>query len=67
MMEPFLPRLMGRSGIHFRRAGSDIEYHGTRAPYFITTGSALETMNDQLRDLYDVIRNQLFAAKQPGR
>ena len=30
MMEPFLPRLMSRSGINFGRAGADIEYHGTR-------------------------------------
>jgi N-acyl amino acid synthase of PEP-CTERM/exosortase system len=63
MMEPFLPRLMARSGIHFQRAGDDIEYHGTRAPYFITTQSALETMNAQLRELYDVIRDQLFATE----
>lgn len=60
MMEPFLPRLMARSGINFSRAGVDIEYHGTRAPYFITTQSALETMNDHLRELYQVIRGQLF-------
>jgi N-acyl amino acid synthase of PEP-CTERM/exosortase system len=60
MMEPFLPRLMARSGIHFQRAGSDIEYHGNRAPYFTTTQSALETMNSHLRELYDVIRQQLY-------
>lgn len=63
MMEPFLPRLMARSGIHFQRAGTDVEYHGTRAPYFITTGAALETMNEHLRDLYEVIRDQLFEQK----
>jgi N-acyl amino acid synthase of PEP-CTERM/exosortase system len=60
MMEPFLPRLMARSGIHFQRAGRDIEYHGKRAPYFTTTQSALETMNSHLRELYDVIRRQLY-------
>jgi N-acyl amino acid synthase of PEP-CTERM/exosortase system len=60
MMEPFLPRLMSRSGINFSRAGVDIEYHGTRAPYFITTQSALKTMNAQLRELYWAIRQQLF-------
>lgn len=60
MMEPFLPRLMSRSGINFERAGADIEYHGTRAPYFITTQSALTTMHDNLRELYLVIRQQLY-------
>ena len=60
MMEPFLPRLMSRSGINFQRAGKDIEYHGTRAPYFITTQSALETMNEHLSELYQLIRDQLY-------
>ncbi len=63
MMEPFLPRLMGRSGIHFERAGEDIEYHGNRAPYFITTQSALTTMNTHLRELYDVIRDELYSSE----
>lgn len=60
MMEPFLPRLMSRSGINFSRAGADIEYHGTRAPYFITTDAALGTMNEHLGELYQVIERQLF-------
>ncbi len=55
MMEPFLPRLLKRSGIVFRRAGQDIEYHGTRAPFFITTQAALENMRPDLRELYDTI------------
>jgi N-acyl amino acid synthase of PEP-CTERM/exosortase system len=63
MMEPFLPRLMARSGIHFERAGKDIEYHGNRAPYFTTTQSALETMNGHLRQLYDLIQQQLYPAE----
>jgi N-acyl amino acid synthase of PEP-CTERM/exosortase system len=63
MMEPFLPRLMARSGIHFQRAGKDIEYHGNRAPYFTTTQSALETMNSHLRQLYDLIEQQLYPAR----
>jgi N-acyl amino acid synthase of PEP-CTERM/exosortase system len=63
MMEPFLPRLMAQSGIHFRRAGNYIEYHGNRAPYFITTQSALKTMNGHLRQLYDLIEQQLYPAK----
>lgn len=55
MMEPFLPRLLKRSGINFQRAGTDIDYHGLRAPYFITTQSALENMRPDLRELYDEI------------
>jgi N-acyl amino acid synthase of PEP-CTERM/exosortase system len=60
MMEPFLPRLLDRAGIHFTRTGQDIDYHGLRAPYFIRTQSALDGMSMELRDLYAVIEQQLF-------
>jgi N-acyl amino acid synthase of PEP-CTERM/exosortase system len=59
MMEPFLPRLLKRSGILFQRAGRDINYHGIRAPYFITTQSALDNMRSDLKELYDAILKQI--------
>ena len=55
MMEPFLPRLLRRSGIEFQRAGADIDYHGLRAPYFITTESAVNNMRADLKELYQEI------------
>jgi N-acyl amino acid synthase of PEP-CTERM/exosortase system len=60
MMEPFLPRLLKRSGIVFQRAGADIDYHGLRAPYFITTQSALENMRPDLKELYTEIHRQIM-------
>ncbi len=59
MMEPFLPRLLKRSGILFQRAGRDINYHGTRAPYFIRTQSALENLCPELMELYETIHRQI--------
>lgn len=59
MMEPFLPRLLKRSGILFQRAGRDIDYHGIRAPYFITTQSALDNMRPELKELYNAIHSQI--------
>lgn len=59
MMEPFLPRLLKRSGILFCKAGKDIDYHGIRAPYFITTQSALNNMRPELLDLYHWIHKQI--------
>lgn len=59
MMEPFLPRLMHRSGIEFAQAGRDINYHGIRAPYFITTQAALESMKLELKELYQIIKQQI--------
>ncbi len=61
MMEPFLPRLMKRSGIVFQRAGKDINYHGIRAPYFIRTQDAIDNMRPDLRTLYQWIREKIGA------
>jgi N-acyl amino acid synthase of PEP-CTERM/exosortase system len=66
MMEPFLPRLMARSGIPFHRAGKDIDYHGIRAPYFTTTQSSLGGMHEALKELYIAIREQLYS-DSPGQ
>ena len=60
MMEPFLPRLMSRSGINFTRPGANVEYPGTHTLYVVTTHSALATMNVHLEELYQVIKKQLY-------
>jgi len=60
MMEPFLPRLMHRSGIEFVKVGSDIDYHGLRALYFIKTESVLNNMRGDLRELYQCIRANML-------
>lgn len=62
MMEPFLPRLLKRSGIVFEKVGQDIDYHGIRAPYFIKTQSALDHMNADLKSLYKWIYKQISAS-----
>jgi len=58
MMEPFLPRLLKRSGVVVSRVGGDIDYHGMRAPYFITTQDAVDGMPPELRELYDAIHGK---------
>jgi len=65
MMEPFLPRLLERSGIVFRQVGEDIDYHGIRAPYFITTQAALQTMRPDLKELYTEVHRRLAKATMP--
>ncbi len=59
MMEPFLPRLLKRSGIIFHKVGKDIDYHGIRAPYFIKTQSALDNMRPELLELYQWIKQEI--------
>lgn len=52
MMEPFLPRLVNRSGICWQQAGRPIQYHGERALYYIKTQSAVDNMLPDLKELY---------------
>lgn len=59
MMEPFLPRLMKRSGIVFQMAGKNIDYHGLRAPYFITTQTVVSGLKPGIRLLYQKIKAQI--------
>ncbi len=58
MMEPPLPRLLKRFGIVFKKAGKEIDYHGIRAPYFLTTQSVLDNMRPELLELYHWIHKQ---------
>ena len=59
MMEPFLPRLLERSGIRFQRAGADTDYHGIRAPYFVRTQDAVANMRPELTELYQSINTRI--------
>jgi len=59
MMEPFLPRLLGRSGIIYQKVGRDIEYHGLRAPYFGRTQPTLDNMRSDLKELYEIIYKKI--------
>mgnify|MGYP000031196242 CR=1 FL=1 len=55
MMEPYLPKLLSRSGIIYQKVGDDIEYHGLRAPYFGRTQPTLDNMHPDLKDMYEII------------
>lgn len=58
MTEPFLPQLLARSGILVEKIGRETDYHGIRAPYFITAEQAEAGLTPDLKELYDVIYNQ---------
>jgi N-acyl amino acid synthase of PEP-CTERM/exosortase system len=60
MMEPFLPRLLQRSGIKAYAAGSEVDYHGIRAAYFMSTEEAVAGMKPELRQLYSAVHENLL-------
>lgn len=59
MMEPFLPRLLRKSGLDFVRVGKDVDYHGLRAPYYGRTDNALKNMHPDLRSLHSAISSRI--------
>ena len=59
MMEDNLPRLLRRAGILMQQAGDNIDYHGRRSAYFITTDFALSNMRDDLLVMYQAIHERL--------
>ena len=59
MMEPFLPRLLKKAGLKFKRVGEDMDYHGIRAPYFLTFQSAKNNFPPEIQKMYDWIYTQL--------
>ncbi len=68
MMEPFLPRLLRRSGIAFTSIGEPMDYHGMRAPYMTDVARVLDGMTPDLRGLYEQIRTSpQFRALAQGR
>lgn len=59
MMEPRLARSMRFVGIKFIQLGKPIEYHGTRAPYYISPEIFLNNLSSGFRSLYDAIENDI--------
>lgn len=59
MMEPYLPRLLRRSGISTLKVGKELDYHGIRAPYYMTLEDAINGMNSELREFYEEIQRRM--------
>ena len=58
LLEPFLVKLMKSYGITLQQIGKEDNYHGIRAPYFLTTHAFLEAINPEVKLFYDWIKNQ---------
>lgn len=64
IMEPFLPVMMRRAGIHFRRVGEDFEFRGVRAPYYCNMEDLFDTAPAEIRSYFDKMRAKFVAALQ---
>ncbi|RHW76874.1 PEP-CTERM/exosortase system-associated acyltransferase [Colwellia sp. RSH04] len=55
MMEPRLARSMKFIGITFQQLGAPVEYHGLRAPYYISPDIFMKNLSPGFRSLYQTI------------
>ncbi|PCJ30537.1 MAG: GNAT family N-acetyltransferase [Gammaproteobacteria bacterium] len=61
MMEPRLARSMKFVGIKFHQLGKPVEYHGTRAPYYINAQIFMDNLSPNFKSLYRSIEQDLIA------
>lgn len=59
MVEPRLTRSLKRVGLHFEQMGEVIEYHGLRAPFYITPEMLNKHLKPDLKKLYNGIIEQV--------
>jgi N-acyl amino acid synthase of PEP-CTERM/exosortase system len=59
MMEPRLARSMKFVGINFIQLGDAIDYHGMRAPYYISPTIFMENLTPGFKSLYDSIAKDI--------
>lgn len=60
MMDSYLPRMLRRSGLLVQQAGDYMHYHGTRAPFYINTHSAISNMHTDIRTFYHSLHAALI-------
>lgn len=58
IMEPFLPIMMRRAGINFRRVGADFAFRGVRAPYYGNMDKLIGNAPEELRQYFGMVRAQ---------
>ena len=65
IMEPFLPRMLARTGVEFQRVGQDFEFRGVRAPYYACVDDLVRNVPDELRLCYDAVKAQFMSVLYP--
>ncbi len=67
MMEPWLPRLVARSGVQLEVAGDPMNYHGRRRAYTISRHSMEEQLQETRRPLYQALLGSLQDGNEARR
>lgn len=64
MMEPRLNRRLKRFGLPFEQIGEPMDYHGTRAMFYLPEESFYLELNEHMRELYEIIHKELLTQIQ---
>lgn len=67
IMEPFLPVILRRTGVPFKRIGKDFEFRGIRAPYYASLSGLVNNAPDELRLCFYAVREQFARQLFPER
>ncbi len=59
MMEPRLAKSMDFIGISFEQLGAPVNYHGLRAPYYITPDMFMKNLSPGFKSLYNTIERDI--------
>jgi N-acyl amino acid synthase of PEP-CTERM/exosortase system len=59
MMEPRLARSMKFIGINFQQLGDPIDYHGIRAPYYISPEIFMKNLSPGYQSLFSTIEKDI--------
>ena len=65
IMEPFLPKILRRTGIEFQRIGEDFEFRGVRAPYYASVDDLVRNAPDELRLCFEAVKTQFARTLNP--
>lgn len=60
-MEPFLPRLIKRSGMFFEQIGKPVDYHGCRATYLIHKQQVLDNLSPESKVLIEHMQHDMLS------
>jgi len=67
MINPGLMKTLNRAGLYFEQMGNAIDYHGLRAPFYITPENLNRFLKPEYRLLRDTIMRQVSSDLMLGR
>ena len=59
VVEPRLKKRLERLGLVFEQIGEEMDYHGTRALFYLPEHKFVSALNPEVLELFDLLKQQL--------